>query len=425
MTTQADRTARHQVSVVLPCLDEAGSVQDVVRLAGATMARAGIDGEVVVADNGSSDGSRGLAAAAGARVVDVPIRGYGAALAGGIAAADGEICVMADADATYPLEELPRLIAPIVADDADMVVGSRLASAAAHAMPAMHRYLGTPVITWLVRRAGGPSGLSDSQSGFRAFRRDRLVSLGLSSPGMEYASEMLIVASRDGWRIREIETGYRERVGESKLDAFSDGVRHLSTILLLAPDLAAILPGMLLIGLGGLALLWALIDPSVRTAGSAAWVASFLAVAMLLLGTQFLLLGLVLAARSPVAAHRTRFQSAAVLRAALIAGTWAIGAGLIILLALIAVAVAGFAPPARAPQIEILGIVLVVLGGGAVGSSFVLNFAVADSRRIAAAPERVASPIPAEPASDAEGVAGAAVASSTGAPTSTADIISA
>jgi hypothetical protein len=369
------------VSVVLPCLNEAGSVGLVVRQILDTLAADGIDGEVVVADNGSTDGSPEIARTAGARVVDVPTRGYGAALSGGFAAARGAVCVMGDADATYPFEELGRLVRPVTSDEADMVIGSRLGSATAKTMPFLHRFVGTPVITWLVRRAGGPRGLRDSQSGFRAFRRDRLLALNLRSSGMEYASEMLIVAGRAGWRIVEIETGYRARIGTSKLETLPDGLRHLTTILLLAPDLAATLPGAILTAVGALALLWALVDPAVAQAGSPSWVASFFGPALVVLGIQAILVGLLLAAYSPIAPRRRSVSSRVLLGRYLVGGIWAASAGVIIIGALAVARVAGLQPPVRISQIEMIALILVLIGGSAVATAAIAGVLVESLRR--------------------------------------------
>lgn len=371
------------VSVVLPCLNEAGSVALVVRLALDTFAAHAINGEVVVADNGSVDGSQDLARAAGARVVDVPVRGYGAALRGGIEAARGEICVMGDADATYPFELTPLLIAPIIRGEADMTIGSRLAGATARTMPFTHRYVGTPVITWLVRRAGGPANLSDSQSGFRAFRREALQDLRLRATGMEYASEMLIVAGRAGWRVREIETGYRERIGESKLRTVSDGLRHLSTILLLAPDLAATLPGVVLALAGLVPLVWALVDPSIEQAGSPAWLAAFFGPALMVLGSQSVMVGLLLAVYSPLAPRSRRISSEALLSGYSVGGVWATCAGLILIGALALARLAGLQTPFRAPQIQMIALVLILVGGSAIAASVVARLVVEGFRRYA------------------------------------------
>lgn len=374
-------TDQPEVSVVLPCLNEAGSVALVVRQVLDTFAANDIDGEVVVADNGSTDGSGELARAAGARVVDVPGRGYGAALMGGFAAARGTICVMGDADATYPFELLPRLIDPIRRGEADMVIGSRLGSATARTMPFLHRFVGTPTITWLVRRAGGPLCLTDSQSGFRAFRRSDLLGLDLRATGMEFASEMLIVAGRANWRVREVETGYRERIGTSKLEAGPDGLRHLTTILLLAPDLAATLPGAALAFLGAVAIAWALIDPSTMQVGSPSWLASILGPALVVLGIQAVLVGLLLAVYSPIAPRRSGVPSRVLLGRYLVGGIWAASAGIIIIGALAVARFLGLQAPVRVAQIEMLALVLVLVGGSAVATAAIAGIVVESVRR--------------------------------------------
>ena len=205
------------------------------------------DGHVLVIDNGSSDGSVAVARAAGARVLHQEEPGYGAALRSGIAAADTEYVVMADADGTYELEAIPRLLQPLIDNDADLVLGARLGDATSTTMPWLHRFLGTPILSLLVNRAAGQRlKIRDSQSGFRAFRRDELLALTMTSTGMEFASEMLIRCAWARFRIREVDTTYSQRIGESKLETFSDGLRHLRQILLLSPEIFALDPGLAL-----------------------------------------------------------------------------------------------------------------------------------------------------------------------------------
>jgi glycosyltransferase involved in cell wall biosynthesis len=218
------------VSVVLPCLDEAGSVARVVgeAIAGLRMAR--VLGEVIVVDNGSSDGSAAAAVSAGARVVREPRRGYGLAVRRGLLAARGDVIVIADADGSYDLRQLGSLVRRI-AGGADLVVGTRLDGAIeAGAMPWLHRRLGTPLVNRLLARATGRR-FRDSQSGFRAMSAGRLRELRLACDGMELASEMLLQAHAAGLRIEEYPVRYRRRSGASKLRPFVDGMRHFRLLL--------------------------------------------------------------------------------------------------------------------------------------------------------------------------------------------------
>ncbi len=288
------------VSVVMPCLNEASSVGGCVEEALAALKTAGYDGEVVVVDNGSTDGSDDVARAAGARVIYESRRGYGAALLAGFRAANGDVIVMADADATYPLDRIGDLVAPVASGDADMVFGSRLNSATHRTMPMLHRFVGTPALTFLAARACGRRVVGDSQSGFRAFRRDTLAQLKLRSTGMELASEMLIRAARAGLTIEEIDTGYRPRVGESKLSTFSDGFRHLYLILLLAPDLMLIGPGATAFVIGIVCTVLSIVRPNGVELGSLQWQPVFFSTIFVVLGAQALLAGMVLAYQSSI-----------------------------------------------------------------------------------------------------------------------------
>jgi hypothetical protein len=296
------------VAVVLPCLNEQEAVGLCVRHARHALAAGGLDGEVIVVDNGSTDGSAEEAAAAGARVIAEPRRGYGRALRTGFEGADADVVVMADADGTYDLSKLPQLVRPVLDGDADMALATRLDGATRQSMPLLHRYLGTPVITFLTSRACGRKVTGDSQTGYRAFRRDLMVGLDLRSDGMELASEMLIKAARGGLRIRDIEGGYAPRIGESKLDTWSDGWRHLILILLLAPDLLLIGPGLVLAAAGLAALGLGFVQPEGVEIGSARWQPVFFSGIAVVLGLQALLGGAILANASPVSpTSRRRF----------------------------------------------------------------------------------------------------------------------
>jgi glycosyltransferase involved in cell wall biosynthesis len=294
------------ISVVLPCLNEALSVALSVREAIEALTAAGLDGEVIVVDNGSTDESATIAAAEGARVVFEQRPGYGQALKTGVAHARGSIVVMADCDNTYNLSQLPQLIEPVLKDQADLVLGCRLESATRTSMPFLHRYVGTPVLSYLVRRASGSLPVRDSQSGFRAFRRKTLLGLGLRSGGMEFASEMLIRAAEEGLRITEISTTYRPRIGESKLDTVGDGWRHLRLILLLAPHLLLFGPGVMFFLAGlGLSIL-ALFSPAGLEIGSLRWQPVFFSTIAISLGLDMAIGGMVLAYRSSLVAKSAR-----------------------------------------------------------------------------------------------------------------------
>src|SRR6266508_200629 len=197
------------VSVVLPCLNEADSVGDVVREAAAALASAGASGEVLVVDNGSTDSSAEVARAAGARVVHERRRGYGAAYLAGFRAATGDVIVMADADNTYDLSALPAFLARIGGGD-DLVMGSRFKGhMEAGAMPALHRF-GSPILSGLLNVLYG-TGVDDAHCGMRAFKREALERMQLRMQGMEFASEMIVNAARAGLCIGEVPVNYRVR----------------------------------------------------------------------------------------------------------------------------------------------------------------------------------------------------------------------
>jgi glycosyltransferase involved in cell wall biosynthesis len=243
-------SSQRLLSVVIPCLNEAENIELCVAAALGAMARSGIAGEVIVADNGSEDGSAELAELAGAHVVHEPRRGYGSAYIAGFAAARGEYIVMADADLTYDFEEIPSFLAAL-RGGADMVVGDRMENIHPGAMPWLHRYIGNPLLSHLLN-ALFHTGVRDAHCGMRAFRRDRLEALQLRTTGMEFASEMIVRAAKEKLEIREIPIEYYPRGGESKLSSFRDGWRHLRFLLLHSPNHLFILPGALIAALGAL-----------------------------------------------------------------------------------------------------------------------------------------------------------------------------
>ncbi len=246
----ADELLPTLLSVIVPCLNEAENISQCVEAAWRGIERARIEGEVIVADNGSEDGSAELAEQAGARVIHEHRRGYGSAYIAGFAAARGTYIVMADADLTYDFEEIPSFLRELQ-DGADMVIGDRMHNIHPGAMPWHHRYIGNPLLSGLLNLLFH-TGVSDAHCGMRAFRRDRLELLQLRTTGMEFASEMVVRAAKERLDIREIPIEYHPRGGESKLSSFRDGWRHLRFLLLHSPNHLFILPGALMASLGAL-----------------------------------------------------------------------------------------------------------------------------------------------------------------------------
>jgi glycosyltransferase involved in cell wall biosynthesis len=242
------------VSVVIPCLNEAQSIGACVRSARRVLDESRIRGEVIVADNGSEDGSPELAAEAGASVVHEERRGYGSAYLAGFAAAGGTYIITADADETYDFGEIPRFVEALE-NGSDMVIGNRMNNIVPGAMPWLHRYIGNPILSGFLNLLYR-SGVHDAHCGMRALRRDKLPRLQLRSTGMEFASEMVVRAVKEGLEITEFDIEYHPREGESKLSSFRDGWRHLKLLLVNSPTALFMVPGAvtLLLGLFGMAL---------------------------------------------------------------------------------------------------------------------------------------------------------------------------
>ncbi len=279
------------ISVVMPCLNEAETLAACITKAQEGIAREGLAGEVVIADNGSTDGSVAIARAGGARVVHVADRGYGNAYRAGIAAARGRIVVMGDSDDTYDFSKLGAIVAPL-REGADMVLGSRLrGDITPGAMPWLHRYIGNPALSFILNLFYR-TRISDTHSGFRAFDRRALVGLGLRSGGMEFASEMLIVAARAGWRIAEVPITYHARAGDSKLRTFRDGWRHLRLLLQYSPLHLFLLPGVAMAVIGLVMQLVLLRGPIEVFGRFVDFHFMFVGGLLANLGTQILMLGL-------------------------------------------------------------------------------------------------------------------------------------
>ena len=240
-----------ELTVLMPCLNEAATVGVCVAKASAFLERAGIAGEVLVADNGSEDGSRELARRAGARVVEAPERGYGAALAAGIAAARGRYVIMGDADDSYDFSRLEAFVEKLRAGY-PLVMGNRFKGGIRKgAMPWLHRYLGNPVLSFIGRLLFR-ARVGDFHCGLRGFDLEAVRSLDLRTPGMEFASELVVKAALAGWRIAEVPiTLHPDGRGRAPhLRSWRDGWRHLRFLLLFSPRWLFLYPGLTLLALG-------------------------------------------------------------------------------------------------------------------------------------------------------------------------------
>jgi glycosyltransferase involved in cell wall biosynthesis len=291
-----------ELSVVIPCLNEATTLEVCVRRALDAMARHHIHGEVVVSDNGSTDGSVAVATAAGARVVFCPTLGYGAALQFGFRHARGRFVLMGDGDQSYDFSLLPRFIDQARAGSR-FVIGSRLRGHVEDgAMPALHRYVGTPVLTWILNRLF-QTRISDCNCGMRCIDRATFFSLGVVSPGMEFASEMIVKAAVMGVAIAEVPIDfYRDRRDRRPhLRPFRDGWRHLRLLLWHAPDQMITLPGFCMLAAGSLLVFSQLSGPMSLGFTSLDIHYMILGVTLSLVGTSAVTIGLVIGATMPSA----------------------------------------------------------------------------------------------------------------------------
>jgi glycosyltransferase involved in cell wall biosynthesis len=257
------------VSVVIPCLNEQDTLATCIEAAVSGLHAANIDGEVIVADNGSTDDSAHIGRSHGARIVSVLDRGYGVALMAGIDAAHGDSIVMGDADASYDFQEIPKFLA-VLQEGADLVMGCRLTAGGGtiepSAMPFLHRWIGNPFFSWMARRWFG-TPVHDIYCGLRAFRRSTVERLDLRCTGMEFATEMVIKASLLGFDIREVPiTLHRDGRTNNRrhLKTFRDGWRTLRFFLLCAPNRLFIVPGVALCLAGLVAYALALPAMSIR-----------------------------------------------------------------------------------------------------------------------------------------------------------------
>jgi len=371
------------VSVVMPCRNEAETLAGCVREARAALASSGLAGEVVVADNGSTDGSAAVARDAGARVVPVAEPGYGAALRGGIAAARGRYVVMGDADGSYDFGTVPEFVRSLEAGS-DLVMGSRFRGRILPgAMPPLHRWLGNPVLSFL-GRLFFHAGISDFHCGLRAFRRDAIGRLDLRTTGMEFASEMVVKAALAGLSMTEIPVTLRRdgRTRRPHLRTWRDGWRHLRFLLLYSPRWLYLVPGLLLGGAGTGLILWLLPGPR-RLLGATLDVHAMLGAAvMVLVGAQAVFFGVftkvfaVTEGLLPEDPRLTRLFRVVTLESGLLTGAaLALGGGLLVGAVLGDWRAGGFThlDYARSMRFMIPGALLLVLGAETVLSSFFLS----------------------------------------------------
>jgi glycosyltransferase involved in cell wall biosynthesis len=361
-----------ELTILMPCLNEAKTVQDCVRAARSYLESAGVDGEVLVSDNGSTDGSQALATEAGARVVHAPQRGYGAALMAGIASARGNYVIMGDADCSYDFSRLDAFVQRLRAG-ADLVMGNRFQGGIEPgAMPFLHRYLGNPVLSF-IGRLFFRVPIGDFHCGLRGFSRQSITRLSLVTPGMEFASEMVAKAALSRLRIEEVPTTLRpdKRGRPPHLRTWRDGWRHLRFLMLFCPRWLFLYPGLALLAAGLLGFL-ALEQGWLQFATFGLGVHSLLYMgAATVLGTQLIQLAVltkwmgVLSRIVPKPPWLARVEPYLSLEAGLIAGALLLGSGLLLSIGLVyGWGRTGFGAldPANAMRAVIPAVTLMILG---------------------------------------------------------------
>jgi glycosyltransferase involved in cell wall biosynthesis len=373
-----------ELTILMPCLNEAETISACVRKARDFLKQTSINGEVLVADNGSTDGSADLAFAAGARVVCISDKGYGNALRGGMCAAKGRFVIMADADESYDFSQLGDFVESLRAGNL-MVIGNRFhGGIRSGAMPSLHRYIGNPLLSFAGRLLFS-SGIGDFHCGLRGVDREAALQLGLQAPGMEFASEMIVKATLSGWRITEVPT-VLSPTGRSRaphLRTWQDGWRHLRFLLLMSPRWLMLYPGVLLIAVGVIAQIM-IARGTILIAGVGFDIHTMLyAGGAVILGIQLILFSILARAIGvlknvlPMSPSLARFLKAFTLERGILLGFFLSISGLAMAAySLMSWAQARLAAldPSIVMRVAIPSVTLMIAGGEIIFSSFLLRF---------------------------------------------------
>lgn len=366
------------VSVVMPCLNEEAGIGDCIRKIQRTFAAAGIDGEVVVCDNGSTDASVRIAEGLGARVVHQPLRGYGNAYLKGFDSAAGAYLIMGDADDTYDFTLIPDFLVKLTQEGCEFVTGSRYLGGGDRNITFLHRFLGNPLLTGLLNSLFG-TRYTDVYSGFRGFSRRTYEHIRPVSPGMEFNLELAINAGLVGLKTAEIPIQLAPRKGESKLRTLRDGWRSLRLMLLYCPNKVFLWPGGLLLALGVLIHLGMLIGGLAWAGRAAGAVTGVLATILSVVGFQTLSLGLHAKSYSwsrrfdPDNPALERFYGRFTLEGGLLAGAGLLAAGGAILVGLIVRWLRAHLLPLPHPEWASLAATLIIVGCGTIFSSLFIS----------------------------------------------------
>lgn len=384
-----------ELTILMPCLNEAETLETCITKAMGYLQRSGVKGEVLVADNGSTDGSQDIARRLGARVVNVPVKGYGAALIAGIENAQGQFIIMGDSDDSYDFANLDPFVEEL-RNGADLVMGNRFRGGIAkNAMPPLHRYLGNPVLS-TIGRIFYRTPIGDFHCGLRGFSRDAIRKLHLNTPGMEFASEMVIKATLFGLTVKEVPTTLKPdgRSRPPHLRSWRDGWLHLKLLLTFAPYWLFYYPGLALFGFGVISFVALMFGPVTIGDVNFDTATLILASALILTGFQmvcFYVLSRIFAVRFSLLPPTARFLR---LKSRISVDNACIAGGLLLLIAVLAAltgvfswGVTGFGDldPGRIVRISALAVVCASLGVQIITTGFLSAML---EQKIGPAPER-------------------------------------